>query len=443
MKLVKCTTAFDLYKQFGWLVDHILRNEASALRAGDQNALDFFGSSIFMRTEVLCPQPHPALLMNMGDSGGPKSKSIPPWQAKGSSESQNANTREASNPEEDQARDERRPLLDNAARFLEEEEIRNAPVERKRFFLGSKGLTEDEIQDLLEDQGQDQDHLTPEAEVMEDYGIEKEELRRQTAPSKSVREYSDTREMNQEAAPTHLHERAPASPAKIVPPIITYPEFLLHSQKPPPLITVHRLLTTFYIASGAAAMAYGTSKYIVEPMIESLNSARHSLADTASNNISTLNSKLESAVSKTPDVLVDPRENDDSDIESIDSDPSHFFTRSAATQTSPRRSRSTSTVSSEAPTSISSIQSHENGILRINHRLAELQSTVTASPVQDSINELRKVLDNLPNTDFLQKPGKPWEKPKSDEYANLKAEIRSVKGVLLSARNFPSSVSVR
>lgn len=393
----------------------------------------------------------------MGNSEEPKSRGIPIWQGRGSSASETPKEDYAKASEQGEFPDERRQsLLENAAKFLEDKDIRNAPVERKKFFLGSKGLTEDEIQGLLQEQEQEQeeDQHTPEAEVMEDYGMEKEALQLQFSRSAPVLEATvegkpsspapSTSDAPSNAASAREGDQVTSnSTSKDVPPIITYPEFLLHSQKPPPLITARRLLNTVYFASGAAATLYGTSKYIVEPMIESLTIARQSLADTALSNLNALNSKLERAVSKTPDILDNGDGKDDSDTESFDSDPSRFFSRSAGTQTSPCRSRSTSSTSLEALPTTDLGQSHESTLSAIHSKLSDIKPTDTDGPVKNSIMELSKFLDGLRHANTIPRNGRLWGEAKSDEYGKLKAEIRGVKGVLLSARNFPSGVPVR
>ena len=377
----------------------------------------------------------------MSDSEGPKPKQKPSWQTQEPSAS-----RSLENEDSDQESN-RQSLLENAARFLKDEDIRDAPVERKKFFLGSKGLTDDEIQDLLQDQvvGDEEEQHTPEAAVMEDYGIEKDaqELQALRSPKEEASTQMTLSQSTTPQAMSSAIEQHSSSPPKDAPPIITYPEFLLHSQKPPPLITAQRLLTTLYIASGAAATVYGTSKYIVEPMVDSLTSARQSLAETASKNLDTLNSKLENAVSRLPEISAYPDEEADSDIESISSDPSRFFNRSAGTQTSPQRSHSTSSTISEEHQLTSSSENHNVMLSAIHSKLRDLRPETTASHIDKSISELRKLLDDLPNASTTQQNGKLWEKTKLDEHGKLKAEIRGVKGVLLSARNFPSGVSVR
>lgn len=368
----------------------------------------------------------------MGDSEGPKPKAIPSWQLNDAATSGPSQESTSPPPDKMATPNPREPLLKQATKFLEDEDIRNAPIERKRSFLESKGLTEHDISDLLQEGQEEVDH-GPEAEVMEDYGIDREEISHLQSTKRI------TNVTNQDKPSTLLED--PPRPTKDVPPIITYPEFLIHSKKPPPLITARRLLSTLYLAFGAAASIYGASKYVVEPMIESLTAARHSLSETASGNLDTLNAKLESAVSKIPEGSRKPDDHG-SDVDSISSDPARFFNRSTATQTSPHLSRSASSTSSEDVHLASPSQLQENSVMEIHKKLADIQPVDATSLVKTSISDLRKYLDGLPRVDSIQN-GKLWEKPRSDEYTKLKAEIRGVKGVLLSARNFPSSAAVR
>lgn len=233
-----------------------------------------------------------------------------------------------------------------------------------------------------------------------------------------------------------------------IPPIITYPEFLIHTKKPPPLITVSRLLTSLYLVTGAAATIYGTSKYIVNPMVESLSAARHSFFDTANSNIRTLAEKLEQIVTLVPDTAasgkVISQENDDS---STVTDPTEFFHRSAATQTSPRLSRSISSISSPAAGPTPPTTDLQRLQTLLDH-LSDLKISNGAQmdswqEVKGHVNDLQNYLDSLAYGNLMTPTGSPGDSWKEDEISKLKAEIRSVKGVLLSARNFPSSVGTK
>ena len=366
----------------------------------------------------------------MSDSEDPKSKDIPSWQQQGPS-SVPAQPDSAPRQEraEQQPPESRASLIEKASKFLEDDSIRDAPIERKKLFLGSKGLTEPEIDELLEIQH------TPEAAVMEDDGITREGTLQSTPPVAPQKP----------STPSTPQERPPAAPSKDIPPIITYPEFLLHAQNPAPLITANRLLTSLYIASGAAATIYGTSKYIVEPMVEDLTSARHSLFESAGANTNTLNEKLESAVSKVPEIPPHSNE-EDSDSDSTSSDGARFFNRSAGTQTSPRLSRSSnSSTSSEPDEALSPTQDHTSALLGIHSKLSDLlpPDGEPKNPLRDSIRELRAYLEKLPHANPMYPGGKTGKRGEMDAVASVKAEIRGVKGVLLSARNFPSGVAAR
>ncbi|CAD6583447.1 MAG: hypothetical protein ASARMPRED_001327 [Alectoria sarmentosa] len=376
----------------------------------------------------------------MSDSDGPKSNGIPSWQRQEPStlppQPDNAPPREQA---EQQPPEPRASLIEQASQFLQEDSIRDAPIERKKLFLESKGLTELEIDDLLGIQH------TPEETVMEDYGIEQREI---SQPTTGATPQQHTAATTTTIKPSVPEERPPDTPSRDTAPIITYPEFLLHAQKPAPLITANRLLTSLYIATGAAATIYGTSKYVAEPMVASLTAARHSLLEGAGANINTLKKKLESAVSKAPEKAPHPKEEEeDSDADSTSSsDGARFFSRSAGTQTSPPRlSRSNSSTSSDPDEALSPSQDHTSALLGIHSKLFDLLPTDSerTNPLGDSIKELRAYLQKLPHADSMNPGGKAGKKGEMDAVASVKAEIRGVKGVLLSARNFPSGVAAR
>ena len=353
----------------------------------------------------------------MGDAEKAKPKGIPSWQLQEDTDTTGAAEQASSHEsEEGSLPSNRATLIEKADKFLEEDDVRDAPIERKQYFLKLKGLTDDEIEDLLQRQ------QTTEGEIAEGYQKEQQ----QVSGSMSAPD------------PDPPREQSSTSPTKDVPPIITYPEFLLHSQKPPPLIMSQRLLTTLYLASGAAATVYGTNKFLIEPMVASLSSARHSLFETASSNLSTLNKKLEEAASKFPEPSFN---SGDSNPESEESDAARFFTRSAATQTSPDLSGSSSLASPEplGPGS-SPIGLQEAALSDIHDRLDDLRpkDPEAPNPVKDKLDELQTYLESLAYN--RNQTRDMWNQ---DPVAKVKTEITSLKGLLLSARNFPSGVSVR
>ena len=355
-------------------------------------------------------------MLRMGDPGEPKPKGIPSWQLQENTDkSITAEQASSQEPEEETSPSNRATLIEKAAKFLEENAVRDAPVERKQYFLKLKGLTDDEIEDLLRTE-----HTT-EGEMAEGYQEEQQHV-----PDSMSAPDSDSSPEN----PSN-------SPEKDIPPIITYPEFLLHSQKPPPLITSQRLLTTLYLASGAAATVYGTNKYLIEPMVASLSSARHSLFETASSNLSTMNKKLEEAASKYPETSFN---SSNSDIESEELDSARFFTRSAATQTSPDLSGSSSLASDPLGPRSSPILLQEAALIDIHDRLDDLrpEDPEAPNPIKDNLDDLRTYLEGLAYN--RNQTRDMWNQ---DPIAKVKTEVTSLKGLLLSARNFPSGVSVR
>ena len=89
----------------------------------------------------------------MSDPSGPKKSAIPQWQQesnldpleKPSSEATSSETTRDTAPPQPRA-----ALLEQASKFLTEDEIRDAPIEKKVAFLETKGLTQEEIHRLLD-----------------------------------------------------------------------------------------------------------------------------------------------------------------------------------------------------------------------------------------------------------------------------------------------------
>lgn len=239
-------------------------------------------------------------------------------------------------------------------------------------------------------------------------------------------------------------EEKPQLPKRssLIPPIITYPEFLFCTRKPPPLVTVGNLLTSLYVISGVTATAYGTSNYIVKPMIESLNETRHSLFNTANANLKTLVEKLEQVVSIIPPSINRSKRllRDDDDDDDSNSEPTEWFQRSAATQTSPLLSRSTSSITPEKATSEFLTQKQQLRLQILHASLSDLlhdhkyRFDTSAKVSKQYVDNLQDYLSDMAyGTTFT--PAKLLVE--GDAVSRMKAEIRSVKGVLLSARNFP------
>lgn len=371
----------------------------------------------------------------MGDSGKSRLKEVPSWQLSDVSDPSKASGPHQNQSSEDQIPDPRASLVQKASKFLDDPEIQGAPKERKIYFLHAKGLTDQEIEDLLAKEK----HV---AQVEKEKGAETAN-EASTTPNNTA---ASAQQADIDITDDYI-DSEPVPPQKQDgPPIITYPEFLLHSQKPPPLITTGRLLTAFYLTSGAAATMYGLSNYLIEPMVESLSSARHSFFQGASTNIGKLNEKLEGTVSEIPDVVHGHDDLDGSDLDSASSDPARFFSRTIATQTSPHLSRSSSSISlSEKKTSPSAVVTHASHMSRIHELLSDLKDADSgaSNPVRDNVGALRDYLHNLPSGGRTGSTGGSVAIKNDDGVAKVKAEIKSVKGTLLSARNFPAGTTSR
>ncbi|PNS20977.1 Peroxisomal membrane protein PEX14 [Sphaceloma murrayae] len=310
---------------------------------------------------------------------------------------------------------------DEVCKFLGDATVRDAPEDKKRSFLESKGVDQMTIDDVLREQH-----------------IEKESS---TSTQFDVSEFTQAR--NQSLTPRPLRD---------TPPIVTYPEFLVKPQKPPPLVTVGRLLNSAYIAGSLAATFYGIAKFIVEPMTENLTEARHDLAQHSQEQIQSLNERLERVVSRVPPPKVSLGPADvDPDVASITSDPTELFHRDIGVQTSPslsRRPSADSSIAAEAaPASV--IGKHEDRLRIIRSHLDEiLDSEVSGregnGSLETSIGDLREYLNGLffaptRHVEYGVWQSKDPDDKKDDAVAAFRNEIRGVKGMLLSARRFPAS----
>jgi hypothetical protein len=79
----------------------------------------------------------------MGDSDSDKKKGVPSWQLKLKETTPTEGDTEPAEPTG------RTTIVEQAKKFLEEDEVRNASTDKKIAFLESKGLKDDEINELL------------------------------------------------------------------------------------------------------------------------------------------------------------------------------------------------------------------------------------------------------------------------------------------------------
>lgn len=407
-------------------------------------------------------------------------KDLPTWQR---------HATDASAQAAKQEHDASLSAVHHVRKFLEDPAVKDAPLDKKKAFLLSKNVSEDMIyqvlgsidaQDATDTDGSKeaarQEFEASKAEPSTDGSTEaaKQEF---DASKKSPQppSYVSTTDGSTEAAKQEFDASkavsfsaaefkatnpsttpAPAPQRRDVPPIITYPEFLVQPQKPPPLVTVSRLINATYIAGALTASAYALSKYIIAPMADNLNDARHDLFEHTIDHVSEFNDKLSKLVSTVPSSVKSlpqtPAEFADFDNESITSDPTELFHRDVGTQTSPSLSRRPSvasdievirpdTVPLKQTNRLEIMESHISEILEGSESNGASNQTL-----QESISETRHYLDGL----YYTPPSYSWNADNSlntsgtskdkqpDAAVALKAEIRGVKGVLLSAKRFPS-----
>lgn len=253
-----------------------------------------------------------------------------------------------------------------------------------------------------------------------------------------------------------------------VPPIITYPEFLVEAHKPPPLITPTRVLNTLYVAGGISTLLYAASKYIVTPMVDTLHESRHDFLSHSQSKVDELNSRLSKLISKQPGGTTMPSDVDDGDSDV--SDPTELYHRDMGTQTElPLEEWNTklNVWKVEEEKKKEHVEYAANGLKIIESHISEMadasdQAGEAHKDRREKMNELRHYLDQL----LYGTAGGPlWtedstknaygmssamggigamdgsntnnNKKEDDAIEKLKKEIRGVKGVLLSAKRFP------
>lgn len=328
-------------------------------------------------------------------------------------------------------------LIDLAREFLSDEAVQNSPRQDKIDFLREKGLNDDAIEELLGKDDRDTELRTihDTSEIIEENS--------ENTPSSPTEPQT-----TQELSTVYVDE-----PKRDVAPIITYPEFLLKPQKPPPLITISRLVNAAYALAGVSALTWGASKYIVQPMLETLTEARHELADKTLEDLEKLNDKLETMVSHVPYIAtsaVKRQQEQEDDIESIDSDPTELFHRDVAVQTTPGLSRSSSEVSLTKDALDPTIAQAQR-LSGLNYSLRTLvqsmnHSNDTDKRLQKSVEGFQQYLDNLESTSYNVTNNFPTTSSDKNSTSNrqseaykFKQEIRTLKGAFLSSRNFPTA----
>lgn len=370
---------------------------------------------------------------------------VPSWQVAAKSttttDDSKSTAAEAAAVQETPKQLSRDTILETARKFLDDEKIRDASTGEKVKFLESKGLEKDVVQELLgvsrniEASNMDPSVCPLSRGIVYPNTLQTPPISPSTAAAQAVSKTTTPR-------PTSL-------PKRDAPPVITYPEFLTTPTQPAPLVTTQRLLTTLYLFGGLSALLYGTSTYLVAPMLASLTESRHTLSQTAQSNLDKLISKLEGAVSELPPSPKNPIQYPDSES---DSDPTELFHRDVGVQTSLPTTPTGSRPQSPPPQE-SALDSQTDRLSVLKSHITDLNSASTSegqdtSELSTSINVLRDYLNSLAYSQPTYTYGAYGTQDRkdgasaleSDKLSELKAQIRQVKGVLLAARTFPGSV---
>ncbi|CAM1509369.1 Fc.00g031080.m01.CDS01 [Cosmosporella sp. VM-42] len=339
--------------------------------------------------------------------------------------------------------------LEVARRFLEEDGVKDAPREKKVAFLKEKGIVDEEIVKLLGEE---------ETPVWADYVDEQtDETEEQPAPSPPINPPAEaaikaptevTTETSSSPSPSTASSQTTTTttttasqslPQADRPPIVTYPEFLTKPTRPPPLVTTNGLLNTLYAFAGLSTLLYGSSKYIIAPMVETQTESRLDLQATTAAKLEAIVAKLEKTVSEIPSTR------HISDDVSEAEDPSELFHRDMGTQTSPLLTPAPTTKNAEP------VAKKQAGQLEsLTKKLGELKDGVRAQSedmedIKTLMDVFRDELDSLTyagQNDYLagyDVYGRSRKSEPEDEIKKAKDNIRRVKGVLLSTRNFPAS----
>lgn len=387
----------------------------------------------------------------MSDSEEGKKDGVPSWQLKAKVEPAEKKKDEPNTKDQPTEEPSRATVIEQAKKFLEEDEVRNASTDKKIAFLETKGLRSEEIEVLL---GivRNMEASSPAIEVypistfscFANYLKPQEQVQRPPVQRQ--------RQVPPLSPPPQQQQQTIPSP----PPIITYPEFLTTPTSPSPLITKTRLLTTLYLFSGLSALLYGTNTYLITPMLASLTTSRLSLAETASSNLEKLIGQLEGMVSEIPVSAhfkdVEERE----DVDSEDEDPTEMFHRDFGVQTSLPTSPHPSRPSSPDPNSSSKLDDQTTQLKSLKSSLQGLVEDSASeghnvTELEGTIGILREYLDGMayvtPSYGYSSMAGGyngaggyGGSKDPDDEISKVKAGIRGVKGVLLSARSFPGGI---
>lgn len=225
---------------------------------------------------------------------------------------------------------------------------------------------------------------------------------------------------------------------------MTYPEFLAKPPRPPPLVTKERLFNALYAVTGLSTLVYGTSRYVIRPMVDSQAEARTDFHGLTSRKLDALVAKLEKTVSEVPPQKPVATVEDDSEAE----DPTEMFHRDMGTQTTFPISSVTAMTGSKD--NDSPAKHNASQLASLNKTLSGLKDAYRSQSegmdkIKTAVDVLRDDLDTMTYTAYPDHStgydlyGRSRKPEPDDEIRKVRDNIRRVKGVLLSTRNFPAS----
>lgn len=207
-------------------------------------------------------------------------------------------------------------------------------------------------------------------------------------------------------------------------------------------MTVNGFLNTLYGFGGLSALVYGTSKLVLEPMVQSLTDARVELHETAKTDLTKLIEKLEAVVSEVPaPAKKEVAERDDDENSSYD-DPTELFHRDIGVQTS---FPSTPAEPAALPATETAGQKQARQLAKLVASAKEVHEGMAGHT--EAFEEVKAEMEALGRDVYqltyshlnLESAMYGNRSEPDDEIKKVKENIRRVKGVLLTTRSFPGS----
>lgn len=207
-------------------------------------------------------------------------------------------------------------------------------------------------------------------------------------------------------------------------PVITYPDFVpAHKTSR----SIQKGLDLVQGIASTAIIAWSSARFLLQPMLQARDQARHEQYIRVQTHLETLNRKLSANLG----LPYRP------EISNLDSDTKAYFTQSIATQTT-ELPPSTSSVAAPAP-----LQQQTEAVAKVCDALQTLTCTAhEETALEDELLQFNTYLDSL-----MLVPGSThrnqqrlWKQHDMHDAAHtLRQEIFAIKGVLLNARTFPGS----